>query len=206
MDTTRQPPDALGEVKSMSDMAVQIEVPDRPITVEEFDQMVELGIIKPDERIELVEGHLVPLEPMNAPHASLAARLNHVLQPLSGRALLWPQLPLVISDRSKPLPDMGLLHRRGDFYREHLPDPEDVFAVIEVSDTTLKFDRGTKLVAYARAGIPEYWIVDVNEKTIEICRDPHDLGYGSRKSAGKGDSVSFAAFPDVVFSVDELLG
>jgi Uma2 family endonuclease len=194
-------------VMSVSDMEAQIEVPYRPISVDEFDKMAEAGILAPDERVELIDGRIVVRERMNAPHASIVARIMRVLvQRLGDRAMVWPQLPLVISDRAKPFPDVTLVRVRGDDYRERLPHPEDVFAVVEVSDTRLAFDRGDKLRMYANAAIPEYGIVDVNARTIELCREPHDLGYGSRTPAALGDSIAFAAFPDVVFSVDELLG
>lgn len=207
MDTTRQPPDHAGMAKSVSDMANAAESPERLITVDEFDRMLEHGIIGPDERLELIEGRLVRREPVNAPHASIVARLTNALaHGLRGRALVWPQLPIVAAERSKPFPDVSLVRTRADHYGARLPVPDDVLAVIEVSDTRLRFDRGDKLRLYAKAGIAEYWIVDVNARTIELCRDRHDLGYGSRTVATSGDSVAFQASPNVLFSVDELLG
>jgi Uma2 family endonuclease len=190
----------------MGEMAIAYRPPTRAITVSEFQQMWETGILKPDERIELIDGDLVMIPPMNAPHASIVARVTDVLQRLRQRALIWAQLPLVTSERSQPLPDVTLLRLRDDYYRERLPAPADHFAVIEISDTMLRYDRGVKLQMYAKTGIADYWIIDVNGRTIEICREPHDLGYGSRTMHVKGDSVAFAAFPDVVFTVDELLG
>jgi Uma2 family endonuclease len=207
MDTTRQSPDHPDMVKSVSDMAIQLEHPYRPITVDEFDKMADLGIIAPGERVELVEGRIIPLEPMNAPHASIVARITNVLlRRVGDRALIWPQLPVVVSDRSKPFPDVALVRLRTDYYGTRLPSPEDVLAVIEVSDTRLAFDRGDKLRTYAKAAIPEYWIVDVNARAIEVYRDPHDLGYGPPVVAKPGAAVSFAAMADRVFSADELLG
>ena len=194
-------------VKSVSDMAIQFEAPYRPITVHEFDKMVDAGIIGPDERVELVDGRIVLRERMNAPHASIVARIMHVLvRRLGERCSVWQQLPFVLSDRAKPFPDLALVRSRPDYYGTRLPRREDVFAVVEVSDTMLAFDRGDKLRLYAKTAIPEYWIVDVKARTIEMCRDPHDLGYGSRAIAVLGTAVAFAAFADVAFSVDELLG
>lgn len=191
----------------MGEMAIEYRPPTRPITVDEFQQMYETGIIKPDERVELVDGELIVMPGMKAPHASIVARVTDVLsQRLRSLALAWPQLPLITSEWSQPLPDVTLLRLRNDYYSERLPTPEDHFAVVEVSDTMLRFDRGAKLRMYAKAGIADYWIIDVNGKTIEICREPHDIGYGSRTMYAKGETVTFAAFPDVVFSVDELLG
>ena len=191
----------------MGEMAIEFRPPTRPITVDDFQRMCETGIIKPDERVELIEGELIAIPPVNAPHASIVTRMQYVLmERLRELALVWQQMPLVVSERSAPFPDITLLRVREDFYRSRLPNRDDHFAVVEVSDTMLPYDRGAKLRMYAKAGIADYWIVDVNAEKIEICRDPHELGYGSRVVATKGDSVAFAAFPDVVLSVDELLG
>jgi Uma2 family endonuclease len=207
MDTTRQHPDHPDMVKSVSDMAVQFEPPYRPISVDEFDKMAELGIIGPDERVELVDGRIVPLEPMNPPHASIVARIADALhRRLSGHALIWQQLPIVVTDRSKPLPDVALVRKQADYYGTRLPGPADVIAVVEVSDTRLAFDRGEKLRLYAKAAIPEYWVVDVNARAIEVFREPHDLGYAPPAVAKPGDMVAFAAFADRAFAVEELVG
>ncbi len=194
-------------VKSVSDMANATEFPERLITVEEFDRMLDRGILDPDERLELIEGRLVRREPMNPPHASIVARLTKRLERgLGNRVLLWPQLPIVAAERSKPFPDLSLVRMQDDYYGTRLPVPDDILAVVEVSDTRLRTDRGEKLRLYARVGIAEYWIVDVKKKTVEIYREQHQLGYASCAVAAKGQNVAFAAFPDAVFSVDELLG
>ena len=191
----------------MGEMAIEFKPPTRPITVDEFQRMAASGIIKPDERVELVDGAILSIPRMNAPHASIVARVTHVLMVRLGEfALVWTQLPLVVSEWSQPQPDVALLRLRDDYYSKRLPEPDDHFAVVEVSDTMLPYDRGAKLRMYAKAGIADYWIVDVNGGKIEICRDPHELGFGSRVFATKGDSVAFTAFPDVIFTVDELLG
>jgi len=191
----------------MGEMAIEFRPPTRPITVDDFQRMCESGILKPDERVELIEGELFAVPSMKAPHASVVARVTSVFSArLREHVLVWTQLPLVVSDRSEPFPDVTLLRLRDDYYRGRLPESDDQFAVVEISDSMLPFDRGTKLRMYAKAAIADYWIVDVNGKTIEICRDPHDIGYGSRTVAAKGDTVAFAAFPDVIFTVDELVG
>jgi Uma2 family endonuclease len=191
----------------MGEMAVEFKPPTRPITVADFKKMCESGILKPDERVELVDGELIALPRMNAPHASIVARVTSVLMRRLGEAtLVWAQLPLVVSEFSQPQPNVTLLRLRDDYYSSRLPEPDDQFALIEVSDSMLPYDRGAKLRIYAKAGIADYWIIDVNGGTIEICREPHELGYGSRTVVTKGSSVAFAVFPDVVFTVDELLG
>lgn len=191
----------------MGEMAHANETAERLITVQEFDDMWNRGLIKPEERVELIEGRIVRREPVNAPHASIMMRMTAaLLRALGDRAFITPQLPIVASERSKPFPDIALVRPKDDYYAAALPVPSDVLAVVEVSHSRLRFDRGEKLRLYARVGIAEYWIVDVKKKRIEVYRERHDLGYGSPTVAEKGQTVAFTAFPDVVFAVDELLG
>jgi Uma2 family endonuclease len=193
-------------MKSLGEMA-QTENADRLITVEEFDRMWNDGVFAPDDRVELIEGRIVHREPMNAPHASIVARLTSVLtRRLRDAVMVWPQLPFVANERSKPVPDIALVPLRDDYYASRLPAPDDILALVEVSDTRLHFDRGEKLRLYAKVGIEDYWIVDMKNSTIEVYRDRHDLGYGSRSVLAKDRSVAFAAFPNVVFAVEELVG
>jgi Uma2 family endonuclease len=193
-------------MKSLGEMA-QTENADRLITVEEFDRMWNDGVFAPDDRVELIEGRIVHREPMNAPHASIMLRMTRTLElALADVAMISPQLPFVANARSKPVPDFALLRSRQDYYAERLPRPEDVVAIVEVSDTRLHVDRGEKLRLYAKVGIDDYWIVDVKKKAIEVYRDRHDLGYGSRSVLATGRSVAFAAVPDAVFAVEELVG
>jgi Uma2 family endonuclease len=233
MDTVRQHLDHAGEVKSMSDMLTETPTPTkaaraqaataaipvhdldgepefhiRPITVAEYNAMGEAGILDPDERVELVDGLLiVPPPPQGAPHVSIILRLYHHFNARFGkRVLITSQMPVIVSERSEPEPDFALVGWRDDFYASAIPTNADAVAIVEVSDTTLRMDRGRKRTVYARAGIPEYWIVNVRAKQIEIHRDPQGDAYAETHIAKPGDSVAFAAFPDVVFTVDELLG
>lgn len=179
----------------------------RPITVAEYNRMAEVGIIDPDERVELVDGLLIVPPPHNPPHFSTILRMQHRLQErLQQRALIPSQLPIVVSDISEPEPDFALVRWRDDYYASAIVTNADAFAIVEVSDTSLRMDRGRKRTVYARAGIPEYWIANVRAKQIEIHRDPQGDAYPEPRIAKKGDTVAFAAFPDVVFTVDELLG
>lgn len=179
----------------------------RPITVAEYGAMGEAGILGPDERLELVDGLLIVPPPQNALHASILMRMQVRLVARFGeRVLLSQQLPIVVSDRSEPEPDFALIRWRDDYYVSAKATNADAFAIVEVADTSLRMDRGKKRTVYARAGIPEYWIVNVGAKQIEIHREPHGDAYPAPRIAGKGENVAFAAFPDVVFTVDELLG
>ncbi len=178
----------------------------RPITVAEYKAMGEAGIFEPGERVELIDGLLIVPPPMGDAHWHAVAQMQHrIALALGERALVTSQLPAIVSDVSEPEPDVMLVRVRDGFYGTGVPHAPDVLAVVEVSDSSLCFDRREKLGMYARAGIPEYWIVNVRAKQIEVYREP-DAGRGSKRIAKKGDTVAFAAFPDAVFTVDELLG
>jgi Uma2 family endonuclease len=98
-----------------------------------------------------------------------------------------------------------LLKPAPDFYRKRHPQPEDVFLLIEVSDSTLEADQAEKIPAYGRAGVAEVWIVNLNDATIEVYREPHFTGYGSKAILRAGDKISPLAFPDAAVDVAELL-
>lgn len=115
------------------------------------------------------------------------------------------QNPVRLDDHSEPQPDLGLLKPSPDFYRKRHPQPEDVFLLIEISDTTLAADRDEKLPTYGRAGIAEVWIVNLNEETIEIFREPHFTGYATKAFLRAGEQAKPSAFPDVAVDVAALL-
>lgn len=117
---------------------------------------------------------------------------------------MWGQNPVIVSDRSVPQPDLALLRRRVDFYSASHPRPADVFLVIEVADTTLRFDLRTKVPLYARCGIPEAWVVDVNGRAIHVFRQPSAAGYGESLIAKPGESAACVAVPAAQLQVREL--
>jgi Uma2 family endonuclease len=190
----------------MGDMMLQGNV--HRISVDEYDKMAEAGIFAAEERVELVEGFLISFAPpQGQEHAGMlwgcAERLRARLH---GKAAFWDQKPLILGGDTVLEPDLALLIAGDDLYRRKLPRPSDVHAVIEVALSSLNSDRTRKLEVYAGSDIGEYWVVDVRDERIEIFRDPRGTEYASYRLALRGDFVSFAAFPDVVFTVDELLG
>ena len=180
----------------------------RRISADEFDKMADLGILASDERVELVDGFLVSFAPPQGhEHAGMVWGCGERLRErLLGKAAFWSQMPLVLCDDIVLEPDLALLVADGDRYRRRLPRPHDVHAVIEVALSSLSSDRTRKLAAYAAANVVEYWVIDVRNQQIGIYREPRGAEYTSYRLALRGDAVSFAAFPDVVFTVDELLG
>ena len=208
MDTPRQPGDHPVMVQSVSDMELAAELAPRLYTVEEYNTMARAGIFAPNERVELLDGQVIPMPPMGLAHRSIMIRMGERIHAALGKhAMISTQLPVVISERSEPEPDFAILRRREDFYASGGPEVADILAVVEVTDTSVKRDRVKKFQLYAQARIPEYWIVDVRDAlAIDVFREPHDLGYAVCTSFKRGDTVAFAAFPDVRFKVEELVG
>jgi Uma2 family endonuclease len=175
-------------------------------SVKDYYRMAETGVLRPDARVELLEGKIIDTSPIGPFHGGLVGRLTRLFIELSkDRWLVWPQNPLRLDDHSEPEPDLMLLKPAADDYTNRHPQPEDVFLLIEVSDTTLAYDREEKLPAYGRAGIPEVWIVNLQDLAVEVYREPHFTGYGSKAVLRAGDHAKPQAFPDVTVNVTELL-
>ena len=179
----------------------------RRFTVDEYHRMAETGILGPQDRVELIEGEIVEMSPIGEKHAVAVDSLNAVFVVKTvGRATVRVQGPIRLNRRSEPQPDLSILHPDKERYSTGHPGPADVFLVIEVSDTTLEFDRETKIPAYARAGIRESWLVNLVAGYVEVFRRPGPNGYGDVQIIGRGKTVSPEAFPDVVIRVDDILG
>ncbi len=180
------------------------EVERHRFTVEEYHKMAEAGLFSEDDRVELIDGEIVEMTPIGWRHANCVNDLTMFLTSFArGRYVVSVQNPLTISDHGEPQPDLVLLKRRP---RGRLPDPDDVALLIEVSDTTLAYDRDVKLPRYARAGIPEVWIVDLEGRRIEAHSAPSADGYGTSREFGPGERVSSASVEGLSLPVDEILG
>jgi Uma2 family endonuclease len=181
------------------------EVTRRRFTVHDYHRMAEVGILHEDDRVELIEGDIVEMAAIGSRHAMCVIRLTRLLVPLAGDwALVSPQNPVRLSERLEPQPDMTVIRARD--YEGSLPGPEDVLLLIEVSDTTLSYDRNVKLPLYARAGIPEVWIVDLAGEVIERHTGPSGDSYRHVERARRGEEVRSAALPEPAFHVDAVLG
>ena len=168
--------------------------------------MAETGVLRPDARVELLEGRVIDRSPIGPFHGGVTNHLNQIFTAASlGRWQTSVQNPVHLGEHSEPQPDLMLLKPAADFYRKRHPLPGEVFLLVEVSDTTLELDREEKLPAYGHAGIAEAWIVDLNHATIEVYREPHFTGYGSKTILRAGDQAKPMAFPDAVVHVAELL-
>ena len=143
------------------------------ITVDDYYRMAEAGVLAPDARVELIEGEVVDMAPMKSRHASVVAKLNALLTSAAAqRALVWCQLPLRLGKQSEPEPDLMLLRPRADFYADAHPVAADVLLLIEVSDSTARYDRKIKAPLYARHGVAEVWIIDLDNRVLRVLRQP----------------------------------
>ena len=178
----------------------------RLFTVSEYYQMGNAGILTDDDRVELIEGEVIEMPAIGGRHASRVNRLTRLFSRAFGdEVILTVQNPLRLSQRSEPIPDILLLKPRPDFYVEH-PAPTDVLLLVEVSDTTAGYDRRVKLPLYARLGVPEVWIADLDRSIIDIHREPCPTGDRLVETKRRGERIAPAAFPDQSFLVEDILG
>jgi Uma2 family endonuclease len=186
-------------------MAVEMAATRRRFTRAEYHRMGEVGILREDDRVELIRGEIVEMSPPGRRHRAFVGNLSQLLvMRLSGRAVVWTQNPIVLTDDSEPQPDLAVLRQRTVSYKDREADAEDVFALIEVADSSLAYDRTTKMRLYAESGIPEYWIVDCTAETIEIYRNPGPDGYRDVSRVAGAATVALGAFPDVGLATTEI--
>jgi Uma2 family endonuclease len=175
-------------------------------SVKEYYRMAETGVLHPDARVELLDGQITDMSPIGPFHGGVTNFLNEFfVASAKGRWTTSVQNPVRLDDHSEPEPDLMLLKPSADFYRNRHPQAEDVFLLVEISDTSLERDQEEKLPAYARAGIAEVWIVDLNDQIIEVYRQPNFAGYGAKTILREGDKARPLSFPDAMVDVAELL-
>jgi len=161
------------------------------ISAAAFHRMAETGILGPADRVELIDGEIFDMSPIGALHAALVARLAmHFSQRLGGAAVVWCQNPIRLDELSEPEPDIAILRPRADFYATAHPGPADVLLVIEVADTSLAYDLGTKVPLYARHGIPEAWVIDAATRRTRVFRRPAVNGYADETSVEPHEQLS----------------
>lgn len=179
----------------------------RRFTVEEYYRMGEVGILREGERMELIEGEITMMTPIGPPHAAAVDRLTRLwVSRLGDRVIVRVQNPVRLGLVSELQPDLALLRPRPDFYGRSHPEAPDVFLVIEVADTTAETDRRVKIPLYVKAGIREAWLLDLTAHRVEVYRQPTPDGYREALTLHRGLPLAPGAFPDLVLTVDDLLG
>ncbi len=179
----------------------------RKFTITESHQMSAIGILTPDERIELIEGEIIPMSPIGTKPAATVKRLNSLLnQQLSNQAIIGVQDPVKLDNLSEPQPDISILKMRSDFYEFALPKSEDILALIEVADSSIKYEQEVKIPLYAKSKIAEVWLVNLNNCSLEIYRNPHNQSYQSQKILTGTQTISFLAFPEITIQLTAIFG
>ena len=176
-------------------------------TVDEYHRMAEVGILPELGRFELIHGEIVEMTPSGSPHSSRVKRLNRLFTSSLGESVIVSVQDSVRLDvQSEPVPDLALLKPRDDFYAEAHPSPEDVLLVVEVFDTSVKYDSTVKAALYAAAEIPEYWLLDVTKDVLVVRTDPAAGEYRNVHILHRGEAISPQKLPSTSFSIDEILG
>ena len=192
---------------TLAEPRIQTEPTRRRISVDEYYAMAEAGILGRDERVELIDGEIVVLAPIGNPHEARTAASNRLLAPLfiEERAVLRVQGHVRLDGNNRPEPDLALLRWRDDLYGSRSPAPEDILLLIEVSDSSLSYDRDVKLALYARFGITEVWIENIPDRVIEAYANPVDGQYTESRIYRPGETIAPSAFPDISLPVSELI-
>ena len=178
----------------------------RVLTVAEYHRMAEAGILTERDRVELIEGELIAMSPIGSEHSGTVNALNRTLvRAVGDRAIVAVQNPVQLDDLSEPEPDFALLKPRDDDYRRATPHPHEVLLIIEVADTSLAYDRAVKRSLYARHGIPEFWIVNLAAKQVEVCRSPTGEQYASVSHVGREAVLEPQLLPGATIPVSALL-
>jgi Uma2 family endonuclease len=176
-------------------------------TADEYHQMAKAGVLRDDDRVELIEGEIVDMTPIGSRHGAVVDRLTHTLVRGCGdRAIVRIQGSIRLGPHSEPQPDVVLLTPRPDFYEAAVPGPESVLLLIEVADASLLYDRTVKLPLYARAGVREVWLVDLVGNHVEVHGDPAPDGYRRSETLGPGGRLVPTAFPELRLSPADIFG
>ena len=186
-------------------MSAQLEK--RYFNVDEYYRMARAGVLKPEDRVELIEGEVIKMSPIGSPHAACVSRLNDLLHNLDKRKVMVRiQNPIRLDDFSEPVPDVAILKPRRDYYSTRHPIPSDVFMIIEVADTSVVSDRHIKIPLYARSLIPEVWLVNLSKKVIETYFNPVEGSYRKPRKYKRGETVVAQYVPGLELQVNDIFG
>lgn len=179
----------------------------RRFTVDEYHKMIDAGIFQEDDRIELLDGEIQNMSPIDAVHVAHVNRLTRLfVRMIDEQAIVSVQNPVELNDYSEPQPDIALLCWRDDFYETHLPTPADSLLFIEVANSTATTDRKEKLPRYADAGIPEVWIINIKQQIIEQYTQPDGKVYVNRKLIKRGVITTTTLLPAITVAVEQIFG
>lgn len=188
----------------MSDMVFEYRL--REFTVDEYHRLAEIGLLRPDERVELLDGAIVEMSPIGNLHWRRHARIvEYLIGALGKRAFVVGQSSLQLDDKNEPQPDIAILARECADPSDRAPSPAEIYALVEISDTSLPKDLGPKLRLYARYGIADYLVVDLNAEALLHYREPHQLGHGACDRLDHGASFQLGALPGITLWAEAFL-
>lgn len=174
-------------------------------TREQFDAMIANGVIHEDDRVELIEGEIYVLMAPGTKHIARVNRLQaKLILALQHQAIVSTQNPIGLSEYSEPQPDIAVLKPVDDFYENRLAEPSDVLFIVEVSDSTLRYDRDMKVPLYAACDIAEVWLLDVTARQVTVFRGPAGNHYEQQTVYGPGDSIPLNGFSGQSISTADL--
>lgn len=175
-------------------------------TVEEYHQMTEAGIFHPEERVELIAGQIIKMSAKGTAHTSAVRRTARILRNrLENQADVYTQDPIKLDNSSEPEPDIAVVKIDPLDYADHHPTPSEVYLIIEVADSSLKYDREIKSKLYAQSGIADYWVLDVIDRKLHMFREPTQEGYQSEVILSQEASISPLQFPTLVIALQDIL-
>jgi Uma2 family endonuclease len=189
----------------MTVQTVPVQLTRLAFTIEQFHRMDQSGIFTPEQRLELINGEIVEMSPIGIHHFAGVNRLVDLFRKID-QVYLSVQNPVRLGDYSLPQPDVTLLRRRDDLYQKAYPEPADVLLLVEVADTSLAYDRDVKVPLYARAGIPEVWIVDLNKRELAMYRSPVNGKYTEVRYPQPADTVAPVLLPEASYFVEQVVG
>lgn len=186
---------------------MSVQIVRRHFNISEYYRMAAAGVFSEDDRVELIEGEIVEMNPIGSRHAACVARLTKHLERLAGdRSIVWVQNPIQIDVSSEPLPDVALLQPRDDFYAQANPQAADVLLLIEVADSSVEYDRDIKVPLYAQAGVIEVWLVNLPKEIIEIYSQPLEGRYQEIRLVKRGELLSAKSIPNLTIDANAVLG
>lgn len=169
-----------------------------PINVETYHRMGEAGLLNGRQRTELIEARIIDMSPIGCEHADWVDRLNRLfVRQLPDEIVVRVQNPVCLDQTNEPEPDIALLRPRAQPYREAHPRPEDVLLIVEVADTSLRYDQEVKCPLYARHGIPELWVIDVAGDRLHVYREPDAGEYRVHLRPRRDETLHLPALPDI---------
>jgi Uma2 family endonuclease len=175
------------------------------LTVDQYYQMARAGLLSPEDRVELIEGEVIDMAPIDSEHAGSVDQVAEIFREVLGKKIIVRvQNPVRLSEHSEPEPDIALLRSRAHYYRGSHPTAADVLLIVEIARTSLRYDREIKLPLYAKHGIPEVWIIDLEARWISVHRDPQGERYLSETTAAQPAKLSLFALPGAEVDLSQL--